>query len=84
MVSRWFEVRWVGIASWLLFYFFKQKTVSSNERKDIGRGAEVWEAKERSRTRKRKEKETEKGKLKLKKKENICETFFPSNLMRVI
>ena len=59
-VFRWFEVRWIGIASRLLFYFVKQRTVSSNERKDNGGGAEVWEEKETSRASKRKEKETEK------------------------
>ena len=50
-----------------MFYFVKQKTISSNEKKDIGRGAEVWDAKERSSARKRKEKEkeTEKGKAKV-------------------
>ena len=48
-----------------MFYFVKPKTVSSNGRKGIGKGAEVWEAKERSRVRKRKEKETEKWKIKV-------------------
>ena len=54
-----------------MFYFVKRKIVSSSERKDIGRGAEAWEAKERSRARKRKEKETEKGKIKVKKNKRI-------------
>ena len=49
-------------------FILLKKTVSSNERKDTGRGAEVWEAKEESRARKRKEKKTEKGKIKVKKK----------------
>ena len=67
-----------------MFYFVKKKTVSSNERKDTGRGAEVWEAKEESRARKRKEKKTEKGKIKVKKKKEKNISFFPSNLVRVI
>ena len=56
---RWFEAKWIGIAIQLLFYFVKRKTVSSNERKDIGRGAEVWETKKRK---VEKEKEKKKGK----------------------
>ena len=44
------------------FYFAKRKTIFSNEIKDIGRGAEVWVAKEKCRGRKRKEKETQKRK----------------------
>ena len=59
-----------------MFYFVK-KTVSSNERKDIGRGAEVWEAKEESRVRKRKERKTKKGKIKVKKKEKKYKFFSP-------
>ena len=52
-----------------MFYFVKTKTISSIERKGVGRDAEVSEAKERSTARKRKEKETEKGKIKVKKNE---------------
>ena len=48
----------------LLFYFVKRKTASSNERKDIGRRAEVWVANEWRRARQRKE---EKNKLKKEK-----------------
>ena len=74
------EARWIGIASRLLFSFVKRKTVPSNERKGIGRGEEVWEAKERSRARKRKEKEKkklkEKIKVKKKKWKKYMKNFF--------
>ena len=48
----WKKVDWKCQATFS--YFVKWKNPSSNERKDIGRGAEVWEAKERSRGRKKK------------------------------
>ena len=48
----WSKVDW----NRLFFYFGKLKIVSSNDIKDIGRGAEEWEAKERTRARKRKKK----------------------------
>ena len=70
--------------SWLLFYFVKTKTISSIERKGVGRDAEVSEAKERSTARKRKEKETEKGKIKVKKNEKNMWRFFSRKLVRVI
>ena len=38
------------------FLFVKRKKVSSKARKDIGRGAEVWETNERSRAKKKKRK----------------------------
>ena len=70
----WSKVDW----NRLFFYFGKLKIVSSNDIKDIGRGAEEWEAKERSRARKRKEKdkETEKGKIKVQKKIKKYVQFF--------
>ena len=50
-VFRGLDARWIGIASRLLLYSVKRKTVSSNERKDTGRSAKVWEAQERNRAR---------------------------------
>ena len=41
------ETSWIGIATRLLFYFAKWKTVSSNESEYIGRIAEVWKGKEK-------------------------------------
>ena len=79
----WNKVDW----NRLFFYFGKRKIVSSNDMKDIGRGAGEWEAKEGSRARKRKEKdkETEKGKIKVRKRiKKTCEVFFPSNLVWVM
>ena len=59
----------------LLLYFVTRNTISLNERKDIGRSAEVWEGKERSRARKRKQKETEKEQIKVQKKEKYIWSF---------
>ena len=56
----WIKARRTGIATRLLFYFVKWKNIFSNESEYIGRGAEVWEGKERSRTWERKEQEKEK------------------------
>ena len=73
-VFCWFQARWIRIACRLLFYFVKTKTVSSNERKDIGRDAEVWEAEQKEGLEQEKEKKKENWRLKKMKK--ICEVFF--------
>ena len=84
-IFRWLEAGWIGIVSRLLFSFVKRKTVSSNERKGIGRGEEVWEAKKEVEQEKEKKKKKKlKGNIKVKKKWKKYMKIFSPKLVRVI